>query len=84
MNPDEKKVMTLKFKKDLKIRIKSQPKKRQELKHIDEQLAYFDRIPDWGYGEPDQRYETPLKGWENFLELCQNRQKYEMAENHIC
>lgn len=49
--------MKLKFKKDLKIRIKSNCVKRQELDHIESQCKTFNRIPDWGYDQCDQRYE---------------------------
>ena len=57
LNSQKKKVMKLKFKKDLKIRIKSNCVKRQELDHIHSQCMTFNRIPDWGYDKCDQRYE---------------------------
>lgn len=50
LNSEKKAVMKLKFKKDLKVRIKGNCVKRQELDKIEQSMAKKgDRNPDFGY-----------------------------------
>lgn len=60
---DKKKKIKLKFKKDLKVRIKADSAKREDLEAIEKSCFTFNKIPDWGYGKCDQRYDAPVQGW---------------------
>lgn len=85
LDSEKKPVMKLKFKKDLKVRIKGNCLKRQELDKIEQTMAKFgDRNPDFGYEAAQVRYEEQPTGWNNILDYLQNTQKYEYAENKIC
>ena len=85
LNSEKQAVMKLKFNKDLKVRIRGNCEKREELDKIEQSMAKFgDRNPDFGYEACSVRFENQATGWNNLLDYLQNTQKYEYAENKIC
>ena len=77
--------MRLKFAKDLKVRIKGNCEKRQELEKIEKSMGKLgNRNPDFGYETSGVQMEDQATGWNNLLDYLQNTQKYEYAENKIC
>jgi hypothetical protein len=74
--------MRINVPKETNLKVESNLVRRLELEHIVEQIESLTMIPDFGYSA-DAKQEDHFRGWEMYLELIQNTQKYERVENHM-